>query len=419
MLTDARGVDALGPGELADARDHVLRRHETVGGLRVPERELVAQAVEVRPPLGGVGLGALRRAAVGGLEVDEHLLQVADDRDVGGADLGDLRRVDVDVHDLRVRGEQRRLAGHAVVEARAEGHEQIGLLQREHRRHRAVHAGHTEVLRVRVGERAAGHQRRDDGSAGRLGEGEQLVRGARAHDAAADVEHRLLRGLQQLRRRLDLLAMRLRDRAVAGQVIARRPDEGHLGLLRVLRDVHEHGAGAAGRGDLVGRGDRAGDLRGILHEEGVLRDRHGDADDVGLLEGVRAHQRREDLAGDGEEGHGVHVGVGDRRHEVRGARSGGRDRDADLAGCRGVTLGGVTGALLVADEDVAERRRVHERVVDREDRAAGQAEHVGHPQQFERTDDGRGSGEHRSGGSAGGRPGNGRSSVDRHEGDLG
>ena len=61
VLTDAGGVDALGAGELADALDHVLRRHEAVGRLRVAERELVAEAVEERPPLRDVGLRALRR----------------------------------------------------------------------------------------------------------------------------------------------------------------------------------------------------------------------------------------------------------------------------------------------------------------------------------------------------------------------
>ena len=73
-----------------------------------------------------------------------------------------------------LRREQRRLAGHAVIEPRAERDEQVGLLQREHRGNRAVHAGHAEVLRVRVGERAARHERRHDGRAGRLGEGQQF-----------------------------------------------------------------------------------------------------------------------------------------------------------------------------------------------------------------------------------------------------
>ena len=44
---------------------------------------------------------------------------------------------------------------------------------------------------------------------------------------------------------------------------------------------------------------------------------------------------------------------------------GGRHADADPAGRRGVALGGVAGALLVADEDVAHLDRVEERVVGR------------------------------------------------------
>ena len=159
---------------------------------------------------------------------------------------------------------------------------------------------------------------------------------------------------EQLRRGLDLLAVRLGDRAVAGQVDLRRPDERRLGLLRVLGDVDEHRTGATRAGDLERRRDRGGDVLGALHQERVLRDRHRDADDVGLLEGIRPHQVREDLAGDADDRHRVHVGVGDRGDEVGRAGAGGRDGDADLVGCRGVALGGVTGALLVAHQDVAQ-----------------------------------------------------------------
>ena len=84
--------------------------------------------------------------------------------------------------------------------------------------------------------------------------------------------------------------------------------------------------------------------------------------------------RARHLAGDGDHRHGVHVGVGDRRHEVGRAGAAGRHADADLAGRLRVALGRVAAALLVADEDVAQLRRVEQRVVRREDRAAGDAE---------------------------------------------
>ncbi len=54
----------------------------------------------------------------------------------------------------------------------------------------------------------------------------------------------------------------------------------------------------------------------------------------------------------------------------------GRDRDADLVRRRGIPLGRVARALFVADEDVADRGRGHQLVVERDDRAAGEAEDV-------------------------------------------
>ena len=87
---------------------------------------------------------------------------------------------------------RRDLAGDPVVEAGAEGDQQVGLLHRRDRRGVAVHAGHAEAQRVVVGERAAGHQRRDDVDVGQLGQLAQRLGGARLEDAAADVEHRAL-----------------------------------------------------------------------------------------------------------------------------------------------------------------------------------------------------------------------------------
>ena len=71
--------------------------------------------------------------------------------------------------------ERRRVAGDAVVEARAERDEQVGLLHRRDRGVVAVHARHAEAERVLVGQRAARHQRRDDRDAGELRELAQLL----------------------------------------------------------------------------------------------------------------------------------------------------------------------------------------------------------------------------------------------------
>ena len=61
---------------------------------------------------------------------------------------------------------------------------------------------------------------------------------------------------------------------------------------------------------------------------------------------------------------------------------------------RGVALCRVAGALLVAHQDVADRRRRHERVVERDDRAAGEAEDVGDAEEFEAAQDRAGARDH-------------------------
>ena len=63
---------------------------------------------------------------------------------------------------LRVRRELRRLAGDAVVEARAERDQEVAVLDRVVGERRAVHAEHAHRQRMRGVERADAHQRRDD-----------------------------------------------------------------------------------------------------------------------------------------------------------------------------------------------------------------------------------------------------------------
>ncbi len=376
VLADARGEDRLGTGDRAEPLDDVLRGQRAVGGRVVAERVLLLQPGEEGDPRLVVTVGAL------GLqqrdELGDDLAAVADDRHVGVAVLADLGRVDVGVDDQRVGCEGVEVAGHAVVEARAEADDEVALLQAGDRGHRAVHAGHAEVLRVAVGEGAARHQRGDDRDAGQGGQLRQLARRAGADHAAADVEHRTPRLADQPHGLLDLLGVGRGDGPVARQLQLGRPRERRLRLQCRLGHVDQHRPGATGRGDVEGLGDRARDVGRVGDEEVVLGDRHRDAADVGLLEGVGADHRGADLAGDGHHRHRVHVRVGQRRHQVGRARPRGRHADADAPGRRGVPLRGVPGTLLVADQDVPDPRGVHQGVVRREDRAAGDAEDVGH-----------------------------------------
>ena len=106
----------------------------------------------------------------------------------------------------------------------------------------------------------------------------------------------------------------------------------------------------------------------------MLGDRLGDAGRVALLEGIGADGAGRDLSGDDDHRDRVHVGVAQRRDDVRGRRAG-RDH-GDTRAARGVcvALGHVTGALLMANQDVPDRR-IDDRVVDRQDRTARKSEH--------------------------------------------
>src|SRR5205085_8392250 len=70
----------------------------------------------------------------------------------------------------------------------------------------------------------------------------------------------------------------------------------------------------------------------------------------------------------------VHHRVADRRNQIRGARATCDQRDAHLAGRLRISLGGVTAAGLVPDQDVADARVV-EGVVRREVGTARQPEY--------------------------------------------
>ena len=258
----------------------------------------------------------------------------------------------------------------------------------------AVHARHLQRERVRVGERALGHQRRHDRDARLLGERPQLGLGAGVDDAAADVEHRLLGARDRERRLLDLQRVALARRAVAGQIDLLRPAERERRIGDVLRDVDQHRPRAARRGQVEGLHEHARDVLDLRDEVGVLDDRHEDAGRVGLLEGVRADQVRRHLARDDHERRRVEERVGHRRDEVRRTGPGRRQGDADPARGARVALRHVAGALLVAHQHVLDLgSRRGERVVDRKDRPAGDPEADLDAARLERADNGLRAGE--------------------------
>ena len=118
---------------------------------------------------------------------------------------------------------------------------------------------------------------------------------------------------------------------------------------------------------------------------GGLQVGHRLADHVGLLEGAASGHRLGPLAGDGDQGAGIDIRVGDGRHQVGRTRSAGRHAHAGLAGGAGVALGGETAALFVTGKDGADLR-LGQRLMDLHARAAGVGEDDFATLAFERLD---------------------------------
>ena len=212
------------------------------------------------------------------------------------------------------------------------------------------------------------------GNLGLLGEAPQVIGGVGDEDAVPGQDDR-----SPGRRDLaggdgDLAGVTVEARLEAGQV--ERLGMAGLRLARqgVLGEVDVDRTRASGAGDMERLGDDARDVVGLAHQVVVLRHGQRDAADVDLLEGVLADERAGHVAGDGDHGHGVQLGGGDARDQVRGAGTARPQADADPAAGPGVAVGSVGSALLVAHEDRAQLGIVGPDVVEGQDDAARVAE---------------------------------------------
>ena len=240
---------------------------------------------------------------------------------------------------------------------------------------------------VRLRESTERHQGGDHRDVIGLGEGAQLLVRLGLNDTAADVEHRALGLTNEAHGLLNLTTVGRSDRVVARQVELRWPDEVQLGILHILRHINQHRTRAPGGCQVEGLRHRCRNVLRAGHHEVVLRDRHGHAPNIGLLEGIGTQQTLANLTGDRHEWHGIHVGISDRSDQVRRTWAGGSDTHADLTGDLGVPRGGMAGPLLVAHENVAELFGAIQGLIQREDGATWEAEDHAGPQLFKGTHD--------------------------------
>ncbi len=179
MLADAGGDDgvvelAAVAEDLPQPLDGVLRQDGVVA-VGVAQRLGLAPVLDLANPLGetsapAAGRSRLLRSSINLHQILQGLADIAEDGQMGDLVLVDLRRIDVDVDDLAVLGELADLAGDAVVEADAEGQQQVGVVDGVVGVDGAVHAEHLQAQEMLAGEAAQAEQRQGHGNAGALGE---------------------------------------------------------------------------------------------------------------------------------------------------------------------------------------------------------------------------------------------------------
>ena len=114
----------------------------------------------------------------------------------------------------------------------------------------------------------------------------------------------------------------------------------------------------------------------VLHQIIVLGAGPRDADGVAFLKRVAADQMGRHLAGDADDGDGIHQRVGQAGDGVGGAGPRGDEHATDLAGRARIAFRSVDRALLVANEDVLQPILLEQLVIDRQHGAARVAENV-------------------------------------------
>ena len=227
--------------------------------------------------------------------------------------------IDIDVNDDGFLGEFGNFTSDAVVEADAEGEEEIALIDGVVGVDGAVHPEPFEGLRIVFWEAADAHESGGDGNTGGAGEFKEVGFGARSDDASADVEHGAFCFLDEGENFVEGGFCGGGWRKVARDIHLGRPRDLGGGFLDVLGDVDDDGTWAAGGGDMKGFGDYARDIARAHDEVAVFDDGESEAEDVGFLESATTNHSGGDLAGDGDHGHGVHERIGDAGDEISGA----------------------------------------------------------------------------------------------------
>ena len=120
--------------------------------------------------------------------------------------------------------------------------------------------------------------------------------------------------------------------------------------LNISRDVDEHRARTAGRGDVKRFLHHPRNILRIFNQVRVLDKGQGRAENICFLERVRPDQIAVDLSGDRDDRDRIQIRRRDARDQIRRPRAGRRQTHADLSRFSGVTAGVMRRSLFVANQ---------------------------------------------------------------------
>ena len=178
--------------------------------------------------------------------------------------------------------------------------------------------------------------------------------GTGPNNSTTDIQHWLLSGSNHLGGYLNLFCVGFGHRVVSRKVNLRGPNKGRALLLSVFCDIHQHGSWSTRRCDVHGSCHHTRDFCGVRYQERMLGNWHCHSRDVNFLECICSHRSRKNLTGNCQKWNRIHVGICDGRHQIGSARARRGNSNTQFSRRRGITFRSVTGALLVANQNVAD-----------------------------------------------------------------
>ena len=273
------------------------------------------------------------------------------------------------MHDARLGRKRCSVPRYAIAEARADREEEVALLYCHVRRVGAVHPRHPGESLGLCGDAADAHERRDRRHPRQSEEFTNLLRSIREHNTAADEEQRLLRRGKSLRCRPHRCGIKGGLARIAVQLYSTRIAIVDLRIEHILCHVDDDDARTPRPRDIKRLFDDARQIRRVLHEIIMLRNRRRNTHDVRLLERIFSNVRICHLSRDADHRHRVHMCRRNPRHEIRRAGSRCCKYDADLPRRAGVPVCRMCRALLMTRQHMPEPHFINF-VIQRKHRAA-------------------------------------------------